>query len=170
MIRKQYYDSKYGEFVEKQFATCMKERSNSVIKSNRHENMHKHIDFYVNDKGVDVKGGRYLATIWLELSNVHGKDGWLKGKADYICFYIEELESFCFYNRIDLLNLVGGVTETATFKGEYWKIHTRYNFGRKDEIVKVHYDDMKHLEVQSIYYPEASRNAYESNTYESNTL
>ena len=68
------------------------------------------------------------------------------------------------------MNLVGGVTETATFKADYWKIHTRYNFGRKDEIVKVHYDDMKHLEVQRIYYPEASRNAYESNTYESNTL
>ena len=170
MMRKQYYDFKYGDFVEKHFATCMKDRSNSVTKSNRHENMHKHIDFYINDKGVDVKGGRHLDTIWLELTNVQGKDGWLKGKADYICFYVHELESFCVYNRTDLLNLVGGVTETTTNKKDYWKIYTRSKWGRKDEIVKVSYDDIKHLEIQQIHYPDASKDAYEFNSYESNNL
>lgn len=161
MLRKQQYDYMYGEFVENQFQICMKERFNSVTKSNRHENIHKHIDFYINDKGVDVKGGRHLDTIWLELKNVQGKNGWLEGKADYICFYIHELKSFCFYKRIDLLNLLDGVTETTTDKKDYWKIYTRSKWARKDQIVKVCYDDIKDFEVQQIYYPNASKDAFE---------
>ena len=66
------YSFKEGKKAEELFKELMIERGNTCIKSTRNDDIHKHIDFYVNNVGVDVKGNRHLETIWLELKNVRG--------------------------------------------------------------------------------------------------
>ena len=144
------YSFQQGKKAEELFKELMLERGNTCVKSSRHEDIHYHIDFYVNEIGVDVKGNRHLETIWLELNNVKGLNGWLRGKAKYIVFDVVELKSFCFFYRIDLLDYVSNITEIAESKKDYKKLYTREN--RKDVLVKVRYDDIKHLQKQAIRY------------------
>ena len=69
----------------------MEQKGYIVEKTTAYDDMQRHIDFYVNDQSVDVKGNRHLECIWLELKNVRGKDGWLNGSATYIVMDIKEL-------------------------------------------------------------------------------
>lgn len=144
------YSFQQGKKAEELFKDLMIQRGNTCVKSSRYEDINYHIDFYVNEIGVDVKGNRHLETIWLELNNVKGLDGWLKGKAKYIVFDVVELKSFCFFCRVDLLNYVSSFTEIADSKKDYNKLYTREN--RKDVLVKVRYGDIKHLQKQAITY------------------
>ena len=86
-----------------------------VMKATRYEDIKSHIDFWWNSPkkgwiGIDVKGlnkskrddKTYDDTIhWLEIQNVHGGDGWLKGKAEYIAF--KTLKNIIFVKRDKLL-------------------------------------------------------------------
>ena len=128
----------------------MEQKGYTVEKTTAYDDMQRHIDFYVNDQSVDVKGNRHLECIWLELKNVRGKDGWLNGSATYIVMDIKELGQFIFFLREDLLNYCLKINETTYSKWDFNKIYTRY--GRKDEIIKVRYDDIKNLQVGNIYY------------------
>lgn len=148
--KRMLYSNFIGKKTEDKFCNLMISRGNDCVKSRPHDNISNHIDFFVNGKGVDVKGSRHLETIWLELKNVNGYKGWLLGKAKYIVFDIEELKSFCFYDRVKLYNFVKDIKEIAKDKTEYMKLYTREN--RNDVIVKVTYDDIKHLEFQQIPY------------------
>ena len=87
-----------------------------VERSTKYEDINKHVDFWWNSPrkgriGVDVKGlnknkrddNEYDDSIhWLELQNVKGKDGWLKGEAEYIAFRTNT--NIIFVNREKLLN------------------------------------------------------------------
>lgn len=139
-----------GLKTEQKFCDLMISRNNTCVKSSVAEDVKKHIDFYVNDESVEVKGNRYLNTIWLELKNVRGEDGWLLCCAKYIVFDVVDIKSFCFYERQDLYDYVKNISEIAKDKHEYKKLYTRKN--RKDVIVKVTYDDIKHLIKQTIKY------------------
>jgi hypothetical protein len=139
-----------GRKAEAKFKELMESRGNTCIKSSRSDDIHKHIDFYVNDVPVDVKGNRHLETIWLEIKNVRGNDGWLLGNSKFIVFDIVELSSFCFFDRLDLYNYTVQFTETTTDKKDYNKLYTRE--GREDVIVKVRYEDIEHLVSQCIRY------------------
>ena len=144
------YSFQQGKKTEELFNKIMIERGNTCIKSSRYDDINYHIDYYVNEIGVDVKGNRHLDTIWLELKNVKGLDGWLNGRAKFIVFDVIELKSFCFFYRIDLLDYVSNINEIAENKKDYKKLYTRKD--RKDVLVKVKYDDIKHLQKQSIKY------------------
>ena len=72
------YSFREGTDTENRFKTLLESEGYKVTKSNKQDDIHKHIDFYVNGFGVDVKGKRYTNTIWLEIQNVRGKNGWLK--------------------------------------------------------------------------------------------
>lgn len=144
------YSFSEGRKAENKFYQLMVDRGNTCVKSSQYEDINKHIDFYVNDSGVDVKGNRHLETIWLELENVKGFDGWLKGEAVFIVFDIVELKSFCFFEREKLLDYCLQFKEIAKDKTEYKKLYTREN--RKDVLVKVKYLDIKHLQTQIISY------------------
>ena len=144
------YTAKQGLKTELKFYKVMVDRGNHCIKSSSRDDMYNHIDFYVNTFGIDVKGNRHLETIWLEIKNVHGHNGWLLGKADYIVFDIKELKSFCFFERVLLYDFVRNIKQKAKNKTEYMKLYTRKN--RKDVLVKVTYDDIKHLQYQKISY------------------
>ena len=83
--KKRYqYSFKQGNDAENKFKNLMETRGNTCVKSNRNDDIKKHIDFYVNQFSVDVKGNRHLQTVWLEIKNVKGDKGWLQGEADLI--------------------------------------------------------------------------------------
>lgn len=144
------YSFSEGRKAENKFYQLMVARGNTCVKSSQYEDINKHIDFYVNDSGVDVKRNRDLEAIWLELENVKGFDGWLKGEAVFIVFDVVELKSFCFFEREKLLDYCLQFKEIAKDNTEYKKLYTREN--RKDVLVKVKYLDIKHLQTQIISY------------------
>jgi hypothetical protein len=74
--------------------------------STEQEDMFDHIDVYVEDMSVDVKGlkktNRDDETVdpdihWIEFQNVNGDKGWLYGKATHIAF--ELLDSYLIIDR-----------------------------------------------------------------------
>ena len=131
----------------------MEARGHVVTPATRSENIFKHIDFYVGDLSVDVKGNRHLDCIWLEMTNVRGNKGWLKGEAMYIAFDIAELSSFAIFKREDLLEFVmENVTEYSQNKNEFMKFYTRAAWGKEDLLVKVRFDHIKTLTYQLIGY------------------
>ena len=144
-----FYD---GRSTEKHFMNLLSEKGVSVTKSTKQQDIKDHIDVFIDDIGIDVKGNRHLECIWLEIQNVRGEDGWLKGKAKYIVFDIKELNAFCFYKRLDLLKYVEQFNETTSSKNDYLKWYTREKWGRKDKIIKVKHEDTKHLEVKQLKY------------------
>lgn len=141
-----------GKKIEDDFQKLMISRGNKCIKTNLNDDMYKHIDFYVNGFGVDVKANRKLNSIWLEITNTIGYDGWLKGSADFIVMDFKELNSFSVFKRIDLLKFVENITETTESSKDYMKIYTRTKWHQKDRIVQCKFDDIKHLETQRIEY------------------
>lgn len=154
------YSFKEGKKAENLFSELMKDRGNKCVKSNKQDDIKSHIDFYVeNEKGesitVDVKGNRYLKTIWLELKNVRGEKGWLECCADYIVFDIIELKSFCFFLREDLYIYANQFKDIAKDKYDYKKRYTRKD--REDVLIKVTYDDIKNLQKAKIEYEQKSR-------------
>jgi len=142
------YCAKTGNYYEELFSKKVIAKGFKWRKSTNEEDWYKHIDCYVNQYGVDIKGNRHLETIWLEYTNVNGNNGWLRGKAFYIAMFIVELNCFSIYKRIDLLNyIIQNTKEKTNNKKDYLKLYTREKWGKKDQIVKVKYDYIKHLEL-----------------------
>jgi hypothetical protein len=146
------YSNSIGNKAEQVFFDIVKSKGVDIIKSSREDDIFKHIDFYINGVGIDIKSRRHLNCIWLERTNVHGKNGWLRGEAKYIGLEIVELKSFCFFKRIDLLEYVSRFNETTSSKDCYFKWYTRRDWNRKDEIIKVRYKDIHHLETKRLSY------------------
>ena len=152
------YSKKLGDQAEDKFIELiriyLKENKYpiNIKKSNSYQDRRLHIDYYINNKGFDIKAKRHLETIWLEKKNVNGYDGWLLGEAHYIVFDILELNTFCIFKREDLYNHIKDVNEHTINKYEYNKIYTRSKWGKKDELIKVKYNDIKHLEVFKLHY------------------
>lgn len=135
-----------GRRIEQLFSELVSAKGRTVVKSTADDDMNKHVDFWVDGYGVDVKANRHNNTIWLETVNVRGDKGWLQGDATFIAFHFTEENEFRIFKRNDLLNFVlqnnTGKTES---KKDYLKIYTREKWGKKDEIMKVKYDHIKHL-------------------------
>lgn len=142
---------KDGDYYESLFKDKVISLGLRYNKATQKEDWYNHIDCYVNDFGVDVKGNRHLETIWLEVKNVNGNKGWLQGKAFYIAMFIKELNAFSIYKRLDLLNHIKNNTKEYTeYKKEYNKFYSRKKWGKKDILVKYRYNDIKHLELRQI--------------------
>ncbi len=140
-----------GNYFEKLFADKVKQKGLSWKKASQEDDWYKHIDCYVNEFGVDVKGNRHLNTIWLEYTNVNGNLGWLRGQAKYIAMHIDELDCFSIYYRSDLLTFVeNNVFEKTKDKHDYLKLYTRVKWNKKDQLVKVKYEHIKHLEIAQL--------------------
>jgi len=146
------YCHKIGNDTESRFKKLLESKGFEVIKSSRSEDMFDHIDFFVKGYGIDVKGNRYTDTIWLEIQNVRGEDGWLKGKAKYIVFDIIDLQEFVFFYRQDLLEYVQQFTETTDNNKEHLKWYSRTKWDRNDKIIKVKYKHIKHLQIKNYSY------------------
>lgn len=131
-----------------------------VERSSKYEDTEKHIDFWWESPkkgkiGIDVKGIKKNKrndnacddTIqWLELQNVQGKNGWLKGEADYIAF--RTFTNILFVKREKLLEFALECIKDKDISvgrnpNECYVPYQRY--GRKDLIVKVKTTDLEKL-------------------------
>ena len=138
--------------AEDRFKNLMLSRGNDIVKSTPNQDMHLHIDFYVNGQGVDVKGNKKSNDIWLEIQNVFGGKGWLYGNAEWIVYDLIDLNSFYVYKRIDLLYFVSKIREETNDRYDYLKIYNRERYGGKDRIIRCRESDIKHLLIQKLDY------------------
>jgi len=135
-----------GREIEDLFKETVSKRGKEVIKSSLEDDKYKHIDFWVDGVGVDVKGNRTLDKIWLEMQNTRGFDGWLKGEAEYIAFHFHDFNHFKVFRRADLLEFVEeNVKGTCKTSKPYLKYYNRGKWEQKDLLVKVNYSHIKHL-------------------------
>lgn len=144
------YSKKEGDRVENDLKEKLKLLGYTVKESTTEQDRYSHIDFFVNGFGVDAKANKHLNRIWLEVSNVNGNNGWLKGKAYYIIFEIIELNCYSVFKRIDLLNYALTFKEYTDNKNEFYKIYTRKKWNKKDEVIRVKYNDIKQYELKRI--------------------
>jgi len=124
--------------------------------ANDYQDMHEHWDLQGTLDGkllkFDVKGMKKVNRwdnkkqddiAWVEGTNVRGKPGWVKGKADYIVF--ERNEYWLLVNRQELLNHIQDKLKEKgyeTGKGIY-QIYQRE--GRLDKITMVPFQDIEQL-------------------------
>ena len=130
-------------------------------RSTRDEDVFKHIDFYWESPkkgviGIDVKGlnkssrsdKNFDDTIhWLELQNVRGGDGWLKGEADYIAF--RTLKKIIFVKRETCLDFalkkIEGKETVYDTPKECYVPYKRKKFGRDDLSLKALNSDLEEI-------------------------
>ena len=124
--------------------------------ANDYQDMHEHWDLQGTLDGkllkFDVKAMKKVNRwdnkkqddiAWVEGTNVRGKPGWVKGKADYIVF--ERNEYWLLVNRQELLNHIQDKLKEKgyeTGKGIY-QIYQRE--GRLDKITMVPFQDIEQL-------------------------
>ena len=114
--------SSVGLNAERLFANLAESKGYVVKSATKEENIFKHIDFFlsklkegegIKSTSVDVKarkknerGDKFFNDdwTWVEFVNVHGQDGWLKGKAEFISF--ERAGDFVIVPRKGLFNWV----------------------------------------------------------------
>lgn len=149
-MQKQINDLRKGKQTENKLIYLLESLGRKVVQANLSQDMYDHIDMFVNDVPIDVKGNRYANCIWLELTNVNGKDGWLKGKSKYIVMDVIDMNSFLVFKTKDLLEYCNNIVQIANSKNDYNMLYTRY--GRKDQIIKVRYSDIKHLQKGKLTY------------------
>ena len=99
-----------------------------------------HIDFVCElNMKVDVKAIKDPSSIWVELKNIKGYDGWLYGKATHIAF--ERHDHFKVVRRLDLVELVDKLVDKTTMvelpKDCLYKIYQRKKYDRDDMLTKI---------------------------------
>jgi hypothetical protein len=155
---KQYFDYcfKYGKNAEKRFVEKYLTNINYPTKN---QDIYEHWDVEGTLKSInnnkykfDIKSSGKLKystennimdSVWVEGTNISGKQGWIKGRADYIVF--ERENTWFVIDRQELLNFTFNKLKENNFKkgkGVYL-IHTRA--GRKDKVTQVLFEDMKKI-------------------------
>lgn len=87
---------------------------------------------------------KIMEEVWVEGTNVRGKDGWVKGKADYIVF--EREQTWFIVNRQQLYEFTNKKLKENDYeegRGIYL-VYSRLN--RKDKVTQVPFKDMKQIE------------------------
>ena len=141
-----------AKIVEKSFAKNLI----NPIWANDYENMYEHWDV----KGTlenkllkfDVKGMKKVNRwdnkaqddiAWVEGTNVAGKPGWIKGKADYIVF--ERTDCWLVVDRQELFDLVWNKLKEKDFKKGKSIYEVYQRDGRLDKITMVPFQDIEKL-------------------------
>lgn len=133
------------------FAERMKKICREVKFAELDEDRFEHWDVECDGVKYDVKAQKKLNhkdkefsdVIWIELTNVQGKIGWIKGKADKIAFQYEDV--FKIVDREKLFNFIVNFvpsTDVYRFK-EYRRWYRRP--GRLDVITYIYPADIEHL-------------------------
>jgi len=141
-----------ARIVEEHFSKCLI----NPKWANSEQDMFEHWDVEGELNGkllkFDVKGMKKINRLdvnyqdditWVEGTNVHGKIGWIKGKANIIVF--ERFFCWLLVDREELLHLViTKLKENNYKKGKgIYMIYQRE--GRKDKITMVPYQDIEQL-------------------------
>lgn len=159
-IQSQFYEM--GKQDEKFVMEAItKTLGGECVESTRSEDMNKHIDIWWDSPkkgriGIDVKGMNKAKRSdkefddkihWLEIQNVHGKDGWLKGKAEYIAF--RTYNDIIFVNREKLLNFalecIKDKEVVYDTPNECYVPYKRKKWGRDDLSLKALNKDLRNL-------------------------
>ena len=134
-----------GDLSVISFEDSMKGHGIQVERTPFSEDVYDHIDYWITREkkiSVDLKSLKRISRsdakpqnkkIWVEFKNVQGKDGWILGKADYIC--LEQPFHFLFVKREDLLDFCRKCVKNekvSSAKDAEYKLYTRR--GRKDVI------------------------------------
>ena len=132
-----------------------------VERSSKYEDTEKHVDFWWDSPrkgriGIDVKGlnknkrgdKQYDDSIhWLEIQNVQGKDGWLRGIAEYIAFKTNS--NIIFVKRDKLLDfaleVIKGKEVVYDTPKECYVPYKRLKWGRDDLSLKAWTSDLLKL-------------------------
>tara|TARA_R110000765_G_scaffold414793_2_gene515496 strand:- start:1551 stop:2063 length:513 start_codon:yes stop_codon:yes gene_type:complete len=154
---------KKGDETEAKFLQLCEAKGWETKKPTETQNIKEHWDLQVTrnipltgSSLIDIKAAKKINRndedvsydwTWVEIRNVNGDDGWLKGKADYIAFeqkdhFIiarrEELREWCKKKiDLDLENIV------STAKEAEYKLYTREKWGKKDLISLINLNDLK---------------------------
>ena len=144
-----------AKIVEQLFA---QRHLSDILWANDYQNMKEHWDVEgaLNGKTLkfDIKGMKKVnrwdssaqdECAWVEVTNVKGNPGWLKGDANYIVF--EREDCWLTVNRQELLDFVQEKLKKnsyATGKKPY-HVYQRSEWGRKDKITLVPYNDIEKL-------------------------
>jgi hypothetical protein len=141
-----------AKIIEQNFANNLKD----PVWANDYQDMQEHWDVQGTLDGqllkFDVKGMKKVNRwdnkqqddiAWVEGTNVRGKPGWVKGKADYIVF--ERTDHWLLVQRQELLEHVESKLKENNFqkgKGVY-QIYQRE--GRLDKITMVPFEDIEKI-------------------------
>jgi len=147
-----------GQKAEDLFVEVCWKKGYQATKSSKEKDIYDHIDYYVKNKTGDIKAfdvkSRKRASrgdskfnddwIWIEFKNVRGNKGWIKGKADFIAFELEN--AFLVVGRADLREFCKKrIKDTKTRVHKPWearyKLYTRR--GRKDVLTQIKTQDIK---------------------------
>lgn len=148
------YSKTIGDKTEAMFIAACNKIGYKCIKTDKKVDIYDHIDFYVERPNgltsVDVKGKNKIDSIWVEFKNVHGNDGWLYGKSQYIAFDMPELNGFVIVGRVELKNKCEEIIERVfVSKNEaIRKLYTR--FGRMDVIAQICLEDISDLKSYKV--------------------
>lgn len=146
--------SEDGGKAEDFFLSLAQERGWLVEKATRKE-QYLHIDYFLSQAGYqtysfDVKARKKVKRsdsevnddlLWVEWTNVAGKDGWLNGAANYIAF--ERENDFVIVERFQLKNLCEKLVskkKVSSTSDALYKIYQRK--GRLDEISIIKFSDI----------------------------
>lgn len=137
------------------FEVCKKNNIESE-KTDQRTDILDHIDLWLTQNGVKIsvdfksqkshtRKGQKLEDhlVWVEIKNVGGNAGWLYGKADFIVFELSD--KFIFVKRMDLVKFIESKVNFSEIHSEkvgLYKIYSRVNFGRHDQIVLIDLNDM----------------------------
>lgn len=144
---------------ENEFSNLILTNSNeSIIHANDEEDMFDHWDIKLETK-FDVKAVKKVNRAdlitdenihWVELINVHGKLGWLYGKADYFAFELDEYWIVVGKNALQKFIAEKLFEKIKTEKPALYKIYTRAKYGKKDQITLVKTIDLMFIAEQII--------------------
>ena len=121
-----------------------------------YDNIHRHIDFWHGEHGVDVKGRKLPYQIWLEFKNVLGENGWMKGDAKWISIDFPQITGFVLFQREECLEWCRSMFRDKNFeyarnsRDAYKKLYSRSEWGRDDLMTCVTIHDL--LELNSFTY------------------
>jgi hypothetical protein len=141
-----------SKIIEEHFSKCLINPKWADSEQDMFE--HWDIEGELNGKLLkfDVKGRKKINRLdvnyqdnitWVEETNVHGKSGWIKGKADIIVF--ERCSHWLLVNREELLNLVNNKLKENNYKKGKGIYMIYQRTGRKDKITMVPFQDIEQL-------------------------
>lgn len=137
--------------AEDAFFNLMKKECKKVRRASTEEDMYFHFDVEADGIKYDVKDEKKLNrsdrdvcnVIWLELTNVRGNPGWLKGQADKIAFRADD--RFLIVDREKLLDfIIKFVEDPYIYRDKAYKKWYQRLY-RKDTMTYVYPEDIRHL-------------------------
>jgi|TARA_R100000084_G_C4639467_1_gene142937 hypothetical protein len=146
-IEKSLFTGRKGEY---NFEEICKKYEWECKKSTKKENIYSHIDFYLFNMGVDVKGlkeSHKKNEIIVEFKNVQGHSGWCSKESKATLIAFEFLDFFVLVKKNELLEYCRKNVFNVyvkNFKDCYKKLYQRKN--RKDLMTKLNIYDLKRLE------------------------